>query len=188
MTRRVRKTLPGVVLLPDLAASVAALRSWRASHAAHAVLIVATTALRASTLPSPACGRRSRCGSSTSAASLPTRSSRRARVAGGSPLGCRGLSALPALYFGIVLVLCLLYFAVAWFWRARRPHDVQHRSARDAAPVLARIPGARRRGAADDALSLARAGPGARARRRSGAAAARRALQRRRVGAAARAS
>jgi len=31
MTRRVRKTLPGVVLLPDLAASVAVLRSWR-SH------------------------------------------------------------------------------------------------------------------------------------------------------------
>jgi MerR family transcriptional regulator, light-induced transcriptional regulator len=31
MTRRVRKTLPGVVLLPDLAAAVAALRSWR-SH------------------------------------------------------------------------------------------------------------------------------------------------------------
>ncbi len=31
MTRRVRKTLPGVVLLPDLAASVAALRAWR-SH------------------------------------------------------------------------------------------------------------------------------------------------------------
>jgi methanogenic corrinoid protein MtbC1 len=33
MTRRVRKTLPGVVLLPDLAASVTALRAWRASHA-----------------------------------------------------------------------------------------------------------------------------------------------------------
>jgi methanogenic corrinoid protein MtbC1 len=32
MTRRVRKTLPGVVLLPDLAAAVAALRAWRASH------------------------------------------------------------------------------------------------------------------------------------------------------------
>ncbi|MEO9137108.1 MAG: MerR family transcriptional regulator [Casimicrobiaceae bacterium] len=31
MTRRMRKTLPGVVLLPDLSASVAALRSWR-SH------------------------------------------------------------------------------------------------------------------------------------------------------------
>jgi DNA-binding transcriptional MerR regulator/methylmalonyl-CoA mutase cobalamin-binding subunit len=30
MTRRVRKTLPGVVLLPDLAASVSALKSWRA--------------------------------------------------------------------------------------------------------------------------------------------------------------
>jgi hypothetical protein len=29
MTRRVRKTLPGVVLIPDLAASVNALRSWR---------------------------------------------------------------------------------------------------------------------------------------------------------------
>jgi DNA-binding transcriptional MerR regulator/methylmalonyl-CoA mutase cobalamin-binding subunit len=29
MTRRVRRTLPGVVLLPDLAASIAALRSWR---------------------------------------------------------------------------------------------------------------------------------------------------------------
>ena len=32
MTRRVRKTLPGVVLLPDLASSVNALRSWRALH------------------------------------------------------------------------------------------------------------------------------------------------------------
>jgi MerR family transcriptional regulator, light-induced transcriptional regulator len=31
MTRRIRKTLPGVLLLPDLAASVAALRNWR-SH------------------------------------------------------------------------------------------------------------------------------------------------------------
>ena len=32
MTRRVRKTLPGVVLIPDLAASLGALRSWR-THA-----------------------------------------------------------------------------------------------------------------------------------------------------------
>jgi len=32
MTRRVRKTLPGVVLLPDLAASVGALRSWRTHY------------------------------------------------------------------------------------------------------------------------------------------------------------
>lgn len=30
MTRRVRKTLPGIVLIPDLGASVTALRSWRA--------------------------------------------------------------------------------------------------------------------------------------------------------------
>jgi MerR family transcriptional regulator, light-induced transcriptional regulator len=32
MTRRVRRTLPGVVLLPELASSVNALRSWRALH------------------------------------------------------------------------------------------------------------------------------------------------------------
>jgi MerR family transcriptional regulator, light-induced transcriptional regulator len=34
MTRRVRKTLPGVVLLPDLVSSANALRSWRALHPA----------------------------------------------------------------------------------------------------------------------------------------------------------
>jgi triacylglycerol esterase/lipase EstA (alpha/beta hydrolase family) len=45
-------------------------------------------------------------------------------VAEGAPLIPWILGA-PVLYFGIVLVLCLLYFAVAWFWRARRPHDVQ---------------------------------------------------------------
>jgi methanogenic corrinoid protein MtbC1 len=33
MTRRVRKTLPGVVLLPDLAAAITALRTWRLHHA-----------------------------------------------------------------------------------------------------------------------------------------------------------
>ena len=31
MTRRVRKTMPGVVLIPDLASTINALRSWR-SH------------------------------------------------------------------------------------------------------------------------------------------------------------
>jgi hypothetical protein len=30
MTRRVRKTLPGVVLIPELAATLGALKSWRA--------------------------------------------------------------------------------------------------------------------------------------------------------------
>ena len=30
MTRRVRKTMPGIVLIPDLASAVAALRAWRA--------------------------------------------------------------------------------------------------------------------------------------------------------------
>jgi methylmalonyl-CoA mutase cobalamin-binding subunit len=33
MTRRVRRTLPGVVLIPDLAASIGALKSWRAHWA-----------------------------------------------------------------------------------------------------------------------------------------------------------
>jgi methanogenic corrinoid protein MtbC1 len=37
MTRRVRKTLPGVVLIPDLPAVIGALKSWRA-HGAPAVL------------------------------------------------------------------------------------------------------------------------------------------------------
>ena len=35
MTRRVRKTLPGVVLIPDLSASVNALRSWRSHWTPH---------------------------------------------------------------------------------------------------------------------------------------------------------
>ena len=34
ITRRIRTTIPGVVLLPDLAASIGALRSWRAHFAA----------------------------------------------------------------------------------------------------------------------------------------------------------
>jgi len=34
MTRRVRKTLPGVLLLPDLGGCVGALRAWRAANAA----------------------------------------------------------------------------------------------------------------------------------------------------------
>jgi methylmalonyl-CoA mutase cobalamin-binding subunit len=33
MTRRVRKTLPGVVLIPDLASAIGALKSWRAHWA-----------------------------------------------------------------------------------------------------------------------------------------------------------
>jgi methylmalonyl-CoA mutase cobalamin-binding subunit len=33
MTRRVRKTLPGVVLIPDLASAMGALKSWRAHWA-----------------------------------------------------------------------------------------------------------------------------------------------------------
>jgi len=33
MTRRVRKTLPGVVLIPDLPAVIGALKSWRAHWA-----------------------------------------------------------------------------------------------------------------------------------------------------------
>ena len=32
---------------------------------------------------------------------------------------------LPAIYFALVLFLCSVYFAVAWFWRARRPVAVR---------------------------------------------------------------
>jgi methylmalonyl-CoA mutase cobalamin-binding subunit len=40
MTRRVKKTIPGVVLIPDLAASIGALKSWRA-HFGHAASLYA---------------------------------------------------------------------------------------------------------------------------------------------------
>ena len=45
MTRRVRKTMPGVVLIPDLAASIGALKSWRV-HAAQAAAWAAAQAGR----------------------------------------------------------------------------------------------------------------------------------------------
>ena len=45
-------------------------------------------------------------------------------IAGGQPWLPWALG-LPVLYFGIVLALCLLYFAIAWVFRARRPHDVR---------------------------------------------------------------
>ena len=32
MTRRIRKTIPGIVLIPDLASIINALRSWRAHY------------------------------------------------------------------------------------------------------------------------------------------------------------
>jgi methanogenic corrinoid protein MtbC1 len=35
MTRRIRKTIPGVVLIPDLASLIGALRSWRTHFAPH---------------------------------------------------------------------------------------------------------------------------------------------------------
>lgn len=38
MTRRIRRTLPGVVLIPDLAAAIGALKHWRGSAAQTALL------------------------------------------------------------------------------------------------------------------------------------------------------
>ena len=35
------------------------------------------------------------------------------------------LPGLLAIYFAIVAFLCAVYFAVAWFWRARRPREVR---------------------------------------------------------------
>lgn len=45
-------------------------------------------------------------------------------VASGSPIGLWVLG-MPALYFGVVLFPCAVYFSVAWFWRARRPREVR---------------------------------------------------------------
>lgn len=45
MTRRVRKTLPGVVLIPDLAATIGALKSWR-THWAQASQLAASAGER----------------------------------------------------------------------------------------------------------------------------------------------
>jgi len=42
MTRRVRKTLPGVVLIPDLAATIGALKSWRTHWAQVSQYLVAS--------------------------------------------------------------------------------------------------------------------------------------------------
>jgi hypothetical protein len=41
MTRRVRKTMPGVVLIPDLGASIGALKSWRTHWAQAAAWLAA---------------------------------------------------------------------------------------------------------------------------------------------------
>jgi hypothetical protein len=43
MTRRVRKTLPGVLLIPDLPAVIGALKSWRA-HASPSVQEISAAA------------------------------------------------------------------------------------------------------------------------------------------------
>jgi triacylglycerol esterase/lipase EstA (alpha/beta hydrolase family) len=45
-------------------------------------------------------------------------------VAAGDPVA-PWIAALPLVYFGIVLCLCAVYFAIAWFWRSRRPRDVR---------------------------------------------------------------
>jgi DNA-binding transcriptional MerR regulator/methylmalonyl-CoA mutase cobalamin-binding subunit len=45
MTRRVRKTMPGVVLIPDLAATIGALKSWR-THWAQVTQLMATAGER----------------------------------------------------------------------------------------------------------------------------------------------
>jgi triacylglycerol esterase/lipase EstA (alpha/beta hydrolase family) len=47
-------------------------------------------------------------------------------VKGGSPVGAWIAGAF-GIYFGVVLFLCAVYFAVAWFFRARRPREVRIR-------------------------------------------------------------
>ena len=45
-------------------------------------------------------------------------------VAAGSPVAS-WLLGVVVLYFGLVGVLCAIYFSIAWFWRARRPREVR---------------------------------------------------------------
>lgn len=46
------------------------------------------------------------------------------RIAAGDAVALWILGGL-AVYFGVVLFLCAVYFAIAWFWRARRPREVR---------------------------------------------------------------
>ena len=45
-------------------------------------------------------------------------------VAAGAPL-MPWIIGAPLLYFALVMVPCAIYFAIAWFWRARRPRSVR---------------------------------------------------------------
>ena len=45
-------------------------------------------------------------------------------VAAGSPI-TPWIAGAPLLYFGVVMVPCAIYFAIAWIWRARRPRNVR---------------------------------------------------------------
>jgi pimeloyl-ACP methyl ester carboxylesterase len=47
----------------------------------------------------------------------------RSVAAGASPLPW--IAGAIVAYFGAVLFLCAVYFAIAWFWRARRPREVR---------------------------------------------------------------
>lgn len=45
-------------------------------------------------------------------------------IAAGSPVA-PWVVGVPLVYLALVLFLCALYFAIAWFWRARRPREVR---------------------------------------------------------------
>jgi triacylglycerol esterase/lipase EstA (alpha/beta hydrolase family) len=47
----------------------------------------------------------------------------RAVAAGGRP--APWIAGAVLIYFGVVLFLCAAYFAIAWIWRARRPHGAR---------------------------------------------------------------
>jgi triacylglycerol esterase/lipase EstA (alpha/beta hydrolase family) len=44
-------------------------------------------------------------------------------AAGGSAISW--IVGVPLVYLGFIVLLCAVYFTIAWFWRARRPREVQ---------------------------------------------------------------
>ena len=151
MTRRVRKTLPGVVLLPDLAASVAALRSWRTPQRERAVALtrVRATIARMWTAVSLWVFNVAALGA------LRVDRGRARIAAGGSP--APWVIGVPLLYFGAMLRAMRELFRDRLDLACAPPAQRATRHARDAAAVVARIRDARRRAAAAHALPVARA-------------------------------
>ena len=127
MTRRMRTTIPGVVLLPDLAASVGALRSWRSHFAASGRTDAFTRMWTAATL----------WVSVLAVGFAYALAAARSIAAGGSLAAWIVGAAL--LYACAIAAMTAIYFALAWIFRSPRPPDMRLGLAADAASRMARI-------------------------------------------------